>query len=351
MAVESGPFDPNVQDLISGASRAIAVPGLADETEIPLGGPEAGGVMPPASGLGLDAGDVGSSGSVLRIIGRVFIENKLAVAGVIILVLVIAFCFGGPLIYHSDQVSIILRPITGPGTCGAGKAVIGPPCPLGTDDQGFDVFGRLMVAGQSDIEVGFAAAFMATILGVVWGAVAGYLGGVTDSVLMRLVDILLSIPSLLLIIVIATMFTPGKYELILIIGGLAWLIPARLVRGETLTLRTREYVQAVKVMGGSGRRIVFRHIIPNAIGTIVVNATFNIADAILTLAALSFLRLGLQYPSTDWGLMLNTGATYATSGYWWLILPAGLLIVLTVVAFNFIGDALRDALEVRMQQR
>src|ERR1019366_3924275 len=122
---------------------------------------------------------------------------------------------------------------------------------------------------------GFAAALMATLIGVTWGAVAGYLGGFIDAVMMRFGDVLLSIPSLLLIIVIATMFSPGKYELILIIGALAWLIPARLVRGETLTLRTREYVQAVKVMGGTGRRIVFRHIIPNAIGPIVVNASFQ----------------------------------------------------------------------------
>jgi peptide/nickel transport system permease protein len=288
---------------------------------------------------------------MIRIIARVFVENRLAVLGLVIVVLMIAFCFLGPLFYHTDQLSIILRPITGPGTCGAGKANIGPPCPLGVDDQGFDVLGRLMVAGQSSIEVGLAAAGVATMIGVVWGAVAGYLGGVVDAVMMRFVDVLLSIPGLLLIIVISVMFAPGKYFLILIIGGLAWLTPARLVRGETLTLRTREYVQAVRVMGGNGRRIVMRHIIPNAIGTIVVNATFQVADAILTLAALSFLKLGLHYPQTDWGGMLSDGSTYASVGFWWLIVPAGSCIVLIVVAFNFIGDALRDSLEVRLQRR
>jgi peptide/nickel transport system permease protein len=288
---------------------------------------------------------------MIRIIARVFVENRLAVLGLVIVVLMIAFCFLGPLFYHTDQISIILRPITGPGTCGAGKANLGPACPLGVDDQGFDVLGRLMVAGQSSIEVGLAAAGVATMIGVVWGAVAGFLGGVVDAVMMRFVDVLLSIPGLLLIIVISVMFAPGKYFLILIIGGLAWLTPARLVRGETLTLRTREYVQAVRVMGGNGRRIVMRHIIPNAIGTIVVNATFQVADAILTLAALSFLKLGLHYPQADWGGMLSDGSTYASVGYWWLIVPAGSCIVLIVVAFNFIGDALRDSLEVRLQRR
>jgi len=288
---------------------------------------------------------------MIRIIARVFVENKLAVLGLVIVLAMLAFCFLGPFFYHTDQLSIILRPVSGPGTCGPGKANIGTSCPLGVDDQGFDVLGRLMVAGQSSLEVGLAAAAVATLIGVIWGAVAGYLGGILDAVMMRIVDVLLSIPGLLLIIVISVMFSPGKYQLIVIIGGLAWLTPARLVRGETLTLRTREYVQAVRVMGGNGRRIVMRHIIPNAIGTIVVNATFQVADAILTLAALSFLKLGLHYPQTDWGAMLSDGSVYATAGYWWLIVPAGTCIVLVVVAFNFIGDALRDSLEVRLQRR
>jgi peptide/nickel transport system permease protein len=327
---------------VSGTSRAVALSDLdAGNTRLtpPLDVP-----------LAPEGGEAGSTGSIWRLIGRVFIENKLAVVGVVILVVMLAFCFLGPFVYHSDQTSILLRPITSPGTCGKGL-IPGPPCPLGTDVNGFDVLGRLMIAGQSSLEVGFAAAGVATLLGVVYGAVAGYVGGWVDAVMMRLVDTLLSIPGLLLLIVFAVLFSPGKDVLILIIGGLAWLYPARLVRGETLTLRTREYVQAVRVMGGSGRRIVYRHIIPNAVGTIVVNATFQVADAILALAALSFLQLGIRLPQTDWGQMLSGGTTYAESGYWWLIVPAGLCIVLVVVAFNFIGDALRDSLEVRLQQR
>ena len=127
-------------------------------------------------------------------------------------------------------------------------------------------------------------------------------------------------------------------------------MPARLVRGETLSLRVREYVQAVRVMGGSGGRIVLRHIIPNTIGTIIVNATFQVADAILLLAALGFIGLGVPAPQTDWGSMLSDGVNYALNGYWWEIYPAGVAIVLVVVAFNFVGDALRDAFEVRLQR-
>jgi len=337
---EGGP-GPIIANPVSGSSRAVALQGI-DPADLPVS-------LPPGVATAPEGGEAGATGSIWRLIGRVFLENKLAVVGVVILFIMLVFCFLGPFVYHTDQTSIILRPISGPGACGGGS--INPACPLGTDVNGFDVLGRLMIAGQSSLEVGFAAAAVATILGVVYGAIAGFVAGWVDAVMMRLVDTLLSIPGLLLLIVFAVLFSPGKDVLILIIGGLAWLYPARLVRGETLTLRTREYVQAVRVMGGSGRRIVFRHIIPNAVGTIVVNATFQVADAILALAALSFLQLGIRLPQTDWGQMLSDGTSYAQQGYWWLILPAGSCIVLVVVAFNFIGDALRDSLEVRLQQR
>jgi peptide/nickel transport system permease protein len=141
--------------------------------------------------------------------------------------------------------------------------------------------------------------------------------------------------------------------LIVLIGFVAWLVPARLVRAETLSLRTREYVQAVKVAGGSNWRIVARHIIPNAFSTIVVNATFQVADAILFLAALGYVGLGIQPPGTDWGTMLSTAISdgAVVNNYWWLIWPPGLAIVLVAVSFNLVGDALRDGLDVRFQRR
>jgi peptide/nickel transport system permease protein len=167
---------------------------------------------------------------------------------------------------------------------------------------------------------------------------------------MRIVDTFLAIPSLVLLLILVNLFTPNLWIIIALLTMLSWLGTARLVRGEVLTLRTREFVQAARMMGAGDGRIVLRHLVPNAIGVIVVNATFTIADAILTLAALSFLGLGLPPPHADWGTMLSDGLNYLFDGYWWLVYPAALILIITVVAFNLIGDAIRDALDVRLQR-
>ena len=271
-----------------------------------------------------------------------FLENRLAIVGVVMLALIFGFCFLGPFFYHTDQIHVNLAnenlsPETGH--------------PLGTDVNGYDVLGRLMVGGQISLEVGLAAAVLATFLGTLWGAVAGYFGGVVDAVMMRLVDALLSIPTLFLALVVVSMFPPTETELILVIALTSWLTTSRLIRGEALSLRVRDYVQAMRVMGGSSARAVFRHIAPNAVGTIVVNATFQVADAILIVVALSYLGLGIRPPQTDWGGMLNSGLYSIYDGYWWQIFPAGVAIILVVIAINFIGDALRDSFEVRLQRR
>jgi peptide/nickel transport system permease protein len=273
---------------------------------------------------------------------EVFLENKLALVGVTLLVLIFAFCFLGPLFYHTDQTHVNLANENLPPGTGH---------PLGTDANGYDVLGRLMVAGQISLEVGLAAAIIATALGTLWGAVAGYFGGITDSVMMRLVDALLAIPTLFLALVVVSMFPPTEVEIILVIALTSWLTTSRLIRGEALSLRVRDYVQAMRVMGGGSTRAVFRHIAPNAVGTIIVNATFQVADAILLVVALSYLGLGIRPPQTDWGGMLNQGLNAVYDGYWWQIFPAGILIILVVIAINFIGDALRDAFEVRLQRR
>jgi peptide/nickel transport system permease protein len=281
--------------------------------------------------------------SIFRIGLRTFVENKLALVGACTLLAIIVFCFVGPLVYHTNQVATnLLDANLRPGEQGH---------LLGTNPDGYDVLGRLMVGGQVSLELGIASALVATVVGTLWGATAGYLGGWVDAIMMRVVDAALSIPVLFLLIVLATIITPTKVSMILIISLASWLSVSRLVRGEALSLRTREYVQAVKVMGGGGFRIVLRHITPNAIGTIIVNATFQVADAILFIAAISFLGLGLAPPQTDLGGILANGTNYVDAGYWWLIYPAGILIVLIVIAVNFIGDALRDAFEVRLRQR
>ena len=274
---------------------------------------------------------------------RTFAANRLAVSGAVIVVLLVLFCFIGPLFYHTNQINTNLAQ--------AHLAPFTDGHPLGTDELGRDVLGQLMVGGQVSIEVGFASAALATLLGTAVGAISGYFGGIVDALLMRIVDAMLSIPFIFVLIILAVLIHPSRITMIAFIAATYWPGPARLVRGETLSLRTREYVAAVKVAGGRSSRAVLRHILPNAIGTIIVQATFAVADAIIILSSLGFLGFGIQPPQTDWGSMLSNGLQYMTLGYWWLIYPAGILIILTCIAFNFIGDALRDAFETRLQRR
>lgn len=271
-----------------------------------------------------------------------FFRHRLAVVGVALVIFMVLFSFVGPLIYRTNQVTTNLTEVTLPPS-GAHL--------LGTDADGYDVLGRLMLGGQSSLEVGLAAAFLASLLGTVWGAVAGYLGGWVDAVMMRVVDSLMAIPYLLLVLLLASVFGPSIPLFIFVIGMVSWLFTARLVRGDTLSVRTRDYVTAAKAAGARSWRIVARHIIPNVIGTVIVATTFSIADAILLLAAISYLGLGPPPPAANWGGMLTDGLNYSYAGYWWLIYPAGVAIVVTVMAFNLIGDALRDAFEVRLQER
>ncbi|HSZ39118.1 MAG TPA: ABC transporter permease [Trebonia sp.] len=291
--------------------------------------PQSGGGPAPASNF--------------RLALATFTDNRSALVGVVLVVALAVFCFIGPLFYHTNQVNTNLFAVHEvPGT---------PGHPLGTDELGYDELGRLMAGGRTSLEVGVAAGLMATVVGSLWGAVSGYFGGAVDAVMMRVVDALLSIPALFLLLVVAAIWTPSVPSLVVLIGLIAWLVPARLVRGEALTLRVREYVQAVRMMGGGHGWAVMRHVLPNTLGTVLVNASFQVADAIIYLAYLSFLGLGLPPPATDWGGMLTNGIQYTFDGYWWLIYPPGVAIILVVMAFNFIGDGLRDAVDARLRQR
>ena len=204
-----------------------------------------------------------------------------------------------------------------------------------------------MLGGQISLIVGVCAAVIATTIGALYGSVAGYTGGVVDSVMMRIVDAVIAIPTLFLILFLAALVAPSVGVLILAIAVTSWLVPARLVRGEALSLRSLDFVAMVKVMGGGPGRAVTRHVLPNTVSTLVVNATFQVADAILMIATLSFLGLGPRPPAASWGGVLSNGLQYEYSGYWWLIYPAGIAIILTVVAINLVGDGLRDALSPR----
>ncbi|MGH9303051.1 MAG: ABC transporter permease [Acidimicrobiales bacterium] len=288
------------------------------------------------------AGGAGGHRTIWRSFVETFVENRLGLVGLGIILFMVLFSFVGPVFWKTNQV-----------TTNFADANLAPSWahPIGTDPAGYDVLGRLMLGGQSSLELGLAVAAMATLLGASWGAISGFVGGILDAVMMRIVDALLSIPTLVLLLILAAIFTPSQGLLIVILGALSWLVTARLVRGEALSLRGREYVEAVRLAGSTRRRIIYRHIIPNALGVIVVQSAFEVADAILAVAYLSFLGLGIPPPHASWGGILAHGLNYMYDGYWWLVYPAGIGIVLTVVGFYCVGNALRDSLDSRLRRR
>jgi peptide/nickel transport system permease protein len=289
-----------------------------------------------------EGGEIGPVQSGFKLAMREFAQNRLALIGLGILAFFVLFCFVGPLLYHGDTINTSLENTLLPP---------GPGHPLGTDNVGLDVLGQLMRGGQASIEVGFFAAFIGIFIGTIFGAIAGLIGGLVDSGMMRIVDVFLSVPFLFVVLIVAVRYGASVLSLSLIIGGYTWLVPARLVRGEVLTLRTRDFVSAARAAGSSRGRLITRHLIPNALSVIIVNVTFNVADAILAVATLGFLGFGLHYPNIDWGDMLSNGIQYLQAGNWWLIYPVGACIVLIVMACNLIGDALRDSLDVRLRRR
>jgi len=270
-----------------------------------------------------------------------FARNWQARAGLGLVIALVAFCFVGPLFYRTSQVTVNLNLKDLPP---------GGSHPLGTDDTGYDVLGRLMLAGQSSLELGFVVAIATTVLGTAYGAVAGIVGGIVDGIMMRVIDTLLAIPWLVLLLIMVNIFPPNLWTIIALLSVLSWLGTARLVRGEVISLRSREFVLAAKAMGATTGRILTRHMVPNAIGVIIVSATFSVADAILALSTLSFLGLGLPPPHTDWGTMLTSGLDDLFNGYWWLVYPPAIILITTIIAFSLIGDAVRDSLDTRLRR-
>jgi ABC-type dipeptide/oligopeptide/nickel transport system permease subunit len=304
--------------------------------------PKSGSLAPLDVTRAPEGGEIGPIQSGWRLALREFAQNRLAVVGLAILAFFVLFSFVGPLLYHgnyltSDLLSTNLAP-------GAGH-------PLGTSNQGYDELALIMNGGQAALEVGFFAAAIAITIGALWGAVSGLLGGVVDAALMRVVDVFLAIPFLFIVLIVAVRYGASVLSLSLIIGGFSWLVPARLVRGEVLSLRERDFVSAARVAGSGRWRLIIKHLLPNAFGVVIVNVTFQVADAILAIAALGFLGFGLHWPHQDWGDLLSNGVSYMQDGYWWQIYPVGACIVLVVMACNLVGDALRDSLDVRLRRR
>jgi ABC-type dipeptide/oligopeptide/nickel transport system permease subunit len=312
------------------------------ESDGPLGHPDLLSTL-------AEGGEVQAIASGWRLAAREFAENKVALAGLAILVFFFLFCFLGPVFYHSNQ--SLLQPLQTNLAPGAVNPLGGHAGVLGTDEHGFDELGRIMLGGQAALEVGLFAAFIATVIGTLYGAVAGLSGRVVDGIMMRFVDIVLSIPFLFIVLILATKYSATVVSESLLLGFFSWLVPARLVRGEVLTLRERDFVWAARVMGSNRTRLVYRHLIPNALSVVIVNVTFLVADSILALAYLGFLGFGLKYPAASWGDMLGGADTYISNGQWWLVYPVGICLVAVVMACNLVGDALRDALDVRLRRR
>lgn len=273
---------------------------------------------------------------------RIFVANRFALAGAVFLVLMVLFCFVGPMIYKTNQSATTLL-----------NANLAPSAqyPLGTDPEGLDILGRLMLGGQSTIELGLAVAVLSTGFGALWGALAGYVGGVVDSFLMRIVDMMLSIPFLFFVVLLATLLTPTLPLIIASIAIVSWPSTARIVRGDTLSLRTRDYVTAARGVGSRHFPLIRRHIVPNAFGSIIVIGTLTVATSILLFASLSFLGLSVPPPATNWGLVLTQGIHNLYNGYWWELWPAAAAIVLTVIAINALGDGLYDVVDQRHKRK
>jgi peptide/nickel transport system permease protein len=221
---------------------------------------------------------------------------------------------------------------------------------MGTDRQGRDVYSRLIKGGQVSLATGFMAVVIVLLIGITLGALAGFFGGWVDHVVMRATDIMLAVPLILLLITAASLFQPSLKTTVIVIGVASWPGTARLVRGQFLALKGQEFVTAARAMGANPSRIMWKHLFPNAVAIIIVQATIWLSYAILLEASLSYLQLGVQIPTPSWGNMLQDGQRELLYGAWWLTLFPGLAIFLTVLSFNMLGDGLRDAFDPRHQR-
>ncbi len=276
---------------------------------------------------------------------RIFVHNKLAVASLAYVIFITLFCYLWPIFHPTNQTN---QAATFNVTWNSPPSMHNP---LGTDSSGFDELGRIAYGGEYSLALGFLAGMITIVVGTIYGMVSGFFGGITDTIMMRILDAFLSIPYLFLLIALVTIFNRTTMLLILIIGFTGWWGNARIIRGDALLIRNLEYSQAARSMGAGRMRIIRRHVYPNSISNIVTVATFSIADAILFLSALGFLGLGIVAPQTDWGTMLQQGTEQLQNGYWWEVYPLAAVFILVVVAINYIGDALRDIFEVRLIQR
>jgi peptide/nickel transport system permease protein len=265
------------------------------------------------------------------------LANPLSKAGFIIILAVFLLAMFAPLIapYDPDDINV--------------KAILIEPSWqhwMGTDGLGRDVLSRMLYGGRISLLVGLVAVGISTVIGIILGAIAGYYRGWVDTFIMRLVDVMLSIPSFFLILAVIAFLTPSIYNVMIVIGLTSWMGVTRLVRAEFLSLSGREFVQASRALGAKDARLIFTHLLPNSLTPIIVSSVLGVAGAVLLESGLSFLGLGVQAPQASWGNILTDGKDYIQFA-WWLSLFPGLAILITVLGYNLLGEGLRDALDPR----
>ncbi|MDP2753208.1 MAG: ABC transporter permease [Nitrospirota bacterium] len=275
---------------------------------------------------------------LLRIIGKRFSRNRLSVIGAVTVLLLITISLLAPFIAPYDPTAIDVRHTLSPPS----KTHL-----LGTDELGRDLLSRIIWGSRVSLKVGFVAVGIAIVIGIVIGAIAGFYGGKVDAILMRFVDIMLAFPTFFLILAVIAILEPNIFTIMAVIGITSWMDVARLVRAEFLSLKERDFVGAARAVGVSDTRLIFRHILPNALSPVFVAATFGVAGAILIESGLSFLGLGVQPPDPSWGNILTAGKDNIEIA-WWLSLYPGLAILITVLSYNLVGEGLRDALDPRL---
>ena len=276
---------------------------------------------------------------------RRLIRNRAALAGIVILSLITLLALLAPLLsaYAYDEVNYDIIACA-PDWWPVQAACRAPGHVFGTDSVGRDLFVRVLFGARVSLAVGLVATLVSLLIGVLYGAVAGYLGGRTDALMMRVVDILYSLPFIFFVIILMVMFDRNFILLFVAIGAVEWLTMARIVRGQTLSLKQKEFIEAARAGGVSPLGIITRHVIPNVVGPVMVYVTLTVPGVILTESFLSFLGLGIQEPLTSWGVLISDGADQMETAPWMLLFPA-LFMAVTLFCFNYIGDGLRDALD------
>jgi peptide/nickel transport system permease protein len=275
---------------------------------------------------------------MIGIIWRRFKKNRLAVGGLAVILTIAFVAIAAPVIAPYDPFAIdVYNVLSAPSS----KHI------LGTDELGRDILSRIIWGSRVSLAVGFVAVGIAITIGIIIGAIAGYYGGAVDALLMRFVDMMLCFPTLFLILAVIAIVGPSIWLIMVIIGITGWMDVARLVRAEMLTLKERDFVMAARSVGANDLRIIFRHILPNALSPVFVAATLGIAGAILTESGLSFLGLGVQPPDPSWGNILTSGKDNIIVA-WWISAFPGLAIFFTVLSYNLVGEGLRDALDPRL---